>query len=163
MAETQDIQAELVSRFPFMAERIRLQRERRLWAWCPPEKFAEVFEYAYRQMKFTMLSTITALDEGATLGMIYHLNRESGAMLNLSTSVPKDNPVIQTVTPYFPAADAYEREANDLLGMKVQGLPPGSRYPLPDSWPADEHPLRKDWKPKEVADAPGGKEENANA
>ena len=109
MSEEQDIQSELVAKFPF-------------------------------------LCTITGLDNGATLGAMYHLARESGVMLNLSVNVPKENPVLQTVSGYFPAADAYEREMNDLLGTDVQGLPPGNRYPLPDDWPKDQHPLRKDWK-----------------
>ena len=63
--------------------------------------------------------------------------------------VPKDEPVLQTVTGYFPAAELYEREMVDLLGMQVQGLPPGTRYPLPDGWPAGQYPLRKDWKPRD--------------
>ena len=162
MAETQDIQAELVARFPFMAERLRVARERRIFAWVPPEKLAEVFDYVVKSMQFTMLSAITALDEGATLGMIYHLARESGVVLSLSTSVPKDKPVVQIVTPYFPAADAYEREAVDLLGLQVQGLPPGSRYPLPDNWPAGECPLRKDWKPKNAVAGAGEEEAKSN-
>ena len=162
MAETQDIQAELAARFPFMVERLRVARERRIFAWVPPEKLAEVFDYVYKSMKFTMLSAITALDEGATLGMVYHLDRESGVVLSLSTSVPKDNPVIQSVTPYFPAADAYEREAVDLMGLRVEGLPPGSRYPLPDTWPAGEWPLRKDWKPKSAVAEAGGQEGKPN-
>jgi Ni,Fe-hydrogenase III component G len=29
----------------------------------------------------------------------------------------------------------------------VEGLPAGNRYPLTDDWPADQFPLRKDWKP----------------
>ena len=33
----------------------------------------------------------------------------------------------------------------DLLGFQVQGLTEGSRYPLPDVWPAGQYPLRKDW------------------
>ena len=46
----------------------------------------------------------------------------------------------------FPAAHIYERELVDLLGAKVEGLPPGNRYPLPDDWPEVQYPLRKDWK-----------------
>jgi Ni,Fe-hydrogenase III component G len=34
----------------------------------------------------------------------------------------------------------------DLLGIKVNGLASGHRYPLPDNWPKGEYPLRKDWK-----------------
>ncbi len=96
-------------------------------------------------MEFSILCTITGLDLGDKLGVIYHLARVDGTVLNLSTSVSKEEPVIQSVTPYFPAADAYEREMVDLLGMQVQGLPPGYRYPLPDGWPEGQYPLRKDW------------------
>ena len=70
-------------------------------------------------------------------------------MLNLKTTVPKDKPVIKTVTDYFKQAVLYERELEDLLGMKVEGLPEGRRYPLPDNWPVGDHPLRKDWKLKQ--------------
>ncbi len=162
MEESQAVQAELVSRFPFLADRIRVARSRRLFVSVPPEKLAEVFDHLVKGMHFTMLSAITSLDEGATLAVVYHLDRESGVVLSLSTSVPKEKPVVQTVTPYFPAADAYEREAIDLMGLQVQGLPPGSRYPLPDNWPAGEYPLRKDWKPKDAAAGEGEEEAKFN-
>jgi len=54
--------------------------------------------------------------------------------------------VIKTITDIFPPADIYERELEDLLGAKVDGLGDGKRYPLPDDWPKGEYPLRKDWK-----------------
>ena len=34
----------------------------------------------------------------------------------------------------------------DLLGIKVNGLAEGQRYPLPEDWPKGDYPLRKDWK-----------------
>jgi Ni,Fe-hydrogenase III component G len=67
-------------------------------------------------------------------------------MLNLKTWVLKENAAIKTVTDTFSAADIYEREISDLLGIKMEGLAPGRRYPLPDDWPDGEYPLRKDWK-----------------
>ena len=105
-----------------------------------------MFDYVVKNMKFCVLGAITGLDEGATLGLIYHLGRENGIVLNLSTSVPKEKPVLKTVTSYFPAADVYEREVIDLLGFQIEGLPEGNRYPLTDDWPAGQYPLRKDWK-----------------
>jgi Ni,Fe-hydrogenase III component G len=146
MHEEQAILTELAAKFPFLADKVRVTRIRRVFADVPSEKFTEVFDYAVRKMSFSILCTITGLDNGATFGAIYHLARESGVMLNLVTSVPKENPVLQTVTGYFPAADHYEREMNDLFGMKVEGLAPGTRYPLPDDWPDGQYPLRKDWK-----------------
>ncbi len=110
------------------------------------ESFADVFEFVVKQMNFTILCAITGMDHGATMGVIYHLAREGGCVLNLSVQVPKEKPVLRTVTGYFPAAEAYERELADLFGFQVEGLPPGSRYPLPDDWPQGQYPLRKEWK-----------------
>jgi len=94
------------------------------------------------------LCAITGVDRGDALGAIYHVARVNGVMLNLSVRIDRSSPVIQSVTPYFPAAQVYEREMIDLLGIQVRGLPPGSRYPLPDDWPKDQFPLRKDWNPE---------------
>jgi membrane-bound hydrogenase subunit beta len=153
----QNIQLELARKFDFLRDKIRIQRVRRMYVHVPVEKFPEVFDYVVKNMKFCVLSAMTGLDEGATLGLIYHLGRENGIMLNLSTSVPKEKPVLKTITSYFPAADVYEREVIDLLGFQIEGLPQGSRYPLTDDWPAGQYPLRKDWKgetlaPKEVSE-----------
>jgi Ni,Fe-hydrogenase III component G len=148
MTAEEKIKEDLCARFAFLSDQVRIARVRRIFAEVPQDHFAEVFEFAIKELKFVMLCTITGLDEGATLGIIYHLAQESGVTLNLHTHVPKDKPVVQTVSNHFPAADVPERELIDLLGIDVQGLPPGHRYPLPDDWPKDEHPLRKDWKPR---------------
>ena len=144
--EEQNIVSELSLLFPAMKDKMRIQRARRIWAEAPADKFAEAFDCLVSRMGFGILCTITGLDTGATLTVVYHLGRENGIVLSLSVSVPKDAPVLKSVTPYFPAADAYEREMVDLLGVQVQGLREGPRYPLPDDWPAGQFPLRKDWK-----------------
>ena len=147
MGEEQTIQAALTTRFPALQDKIRVQRERRVFVDVPHADLAAVFDYIVKDMQFSILCAITGLDQDQSLGVIYHLARESGVVLNVATSVPKDKPVLQTVTGYFPAADVYEREMIDLLGMQVTGLTEGPRYPLPNDWPAGEYPLRKDWKP----------------
>jgi membrane-bound hydrogenase subunit beta len=148
MTVESSVQEQLERQFPFLKEKVKVQRQRRIFADAPSDRFMDVFDYAVKQMNFSILCTITGVDLGANLGAIYHLARTSGEVLSLSVSVDKQSPALQTVTPYFPAADCYERELIDLLGMKVQGLPPGSRYPLPDGWPEGQYPLRKDWKPE---------------
>lgn len=136
---------ELINRFGALADKTRVQREKRLYTEADYNNFENVFAYAVNTMKFVILCTITGLDEGENIALIYHLADESGTIMNIKTSVPKTKPVIRTMMSYFPAAEIYERELNDLLGVKVDGLPQGLRYPLPDDWPADEYPLRKDW------------------
>jgi membrane-bound hydrogenase subunit beta len=159
LVEEEKIKQLLVEKFGLPADKITVQRERRIWANIPTEQFGEIFSYATDKMGFVILATITGLDEGPTLGAIYHLARESGIILNLHISVPKDKPVIKTISERFPAAEAYEREMVDLLGIQVEGLPAGNRYPLPDGWPTGQYPLRKDWK----QDATGKTEVKENA
>jgi Ni,Fe-hydrogenase III component G len=160
MAEEQAIQAELVAKFPFLDSKIRIARVRRMFAEAPAEQAGEVLGHLQDRMQFSILCAMTGLDLGATLGVIYHLARPSGIVLNLATAVPKEKPVLQSVTARFPAAACYERELADLLGFQVQGVPEGPRYPLPDSWPAGQYPLRKDWKPDSLPGAPRKREDS---
>ena len=148
MANEQDIINSLTKKFPFLENNIRIQRQRRIFADLSSENFEEVFKYAVNELKFSVLCAITGLDEGQALGIIYHIACKGEIVLNLKISIPKDKPILQTITHYFPGAEVYERELVDLLGADVRGLGPGKRYPLPDDWPAGEYPLRKDWKAK---------------
>jgi len=146
MSAEEDIKQKLINKFRCLESNIKIQRSRRISLETGYNNFPEVFDYAVKQLKFSHLCTITGLDEQEKLSFIYHLAHDSGIVLNLKTSLPKENPALKTVMPYFPGAEVYERELVDLLGVKVEGLPAGHRYPLTDDWPIDQYPLRKDWK-----------------
>jgi membrane-bound hydrogenase subunit beta len=163
MEETLAVQADLMKRFARAVTNVRVPRARRIFAEVALADRAGVFDTLVRELGFSILLTITGLDLGEKLGVIYHLARPSGVVLNLSTVLPKPEPVLPSVTSYFPAAELYERELFDLLGIKVQGLPEGPRYPLPDDWPDGQFPLRKDWDPKSLQQGPAGPSEVHNA
>lgn len=145
MMREESIKKFLTGKFAFLADKVRIQRQRRIFADVPADNFFGVLDYAIKELDFVFLCTITGLDEGENLSFIYHLTRQDGVKLNLKISVPKTNPVIKTVTDRFPGAEIYEREVMDLLGARVEALAEGRRYPLPDNWPAGQYPLRKDW------------------
>ena len=142
----QEIKQELEDKFSYLKDAVIIKRKGRIFAQVPLDKFNAVFVYAVKQMHFLALSAITGLDTGDGFEVIYHLNQEGKVLLNLSVSLSKENPAVDSVTAYCPSADIYERELVDLLGIKVNGLASGHRYPLPDNWPKGEYPLRKDWK-----------------
>lgn len=144
MAEEEKIKQELEGKFGYLKDAVVVKRKGRVFLHVPAEKFEEVFDYASRQMGFTALSAITGLDERDALAVVYHLNKEGSVILSLKVRVDRALPVIKTVTAYFPSADIYERELVDLFGVRVEGLAPGSRYPLPDNWPDKKYPLRKE-------------------
>ena len=154
MSEAEILRSELEERFALAPEAVKVQREKRVWIQADQKTTEHIFEYLVKLQGFRILCTITGLDEGENLGFIYHLARDGGMMANLKTACPK-GAAIRTVTGFFPGAAIYERELEDLLGARVEGLPPGQRYPLPEDWPTGDHPLLKDWKPRTTAPEAG--------
>jgi len=149
MKAEEEIVNNIKNKFPQFSELVTIQRARRIWLKVPYESFEEVLNFLVKDLTFSSLCTITGTDDGEMLGVVCHIARKDGIVLNLKTQVPKSNPVWKSICTVFPGSTFYEREIADLLGFKVEGLPPGKRYPLPDDWPEGEYPLRKDWQPKE--------------
>jgi membrane-bound hydrogenase subunit beta len=149
------IQQAFASRFPHLADKFAITRVRRIFIDIQPNDFDKVFAFAVKESGAIILCSITGLDEGETLCAIYNLACENGIMINIKTHVPKQTPVLNTIIGTFPNADIYERELVDILGFSVNGLPEGKRYPLPDSWPAGQYPLRKDFDPAVLSGVKG--------
>ncbi len=143
------IKEKLEGRFGTNLSNWTIQRKGRLYVELPREVLVEVVQFAKEELGFDHLSTITGLDAGEHLELIYHLFAK-GMLLNLKTKLPLSDPKVKTITQLFPGAEPYERELEDMLGATVEGLPPGRHYPLPEDFPPGQHPLRKGWK---VSDA----------
>lgn len=82
-----------------------------------------------REPRFDVVITLTALDPPERIRII--------------TGLPGDDPTLPSITPVFPGADFYEREAFDLFGIHFAGHPDLTRILLPDDWSG--YPLRKDF------------------
>ncbi len=63
--------------------------------------------------------------------------------LRLRVLVPESDPEVESLFPLYPGAEAMEREAYDLLGIRFRGHPDPTRILLPQDW--EGHPLRKDY------------------
>jgi Ni,Fe-hydrogenase III large subunit/Ni,Fe-hydrogenase III component G len=95
------------------------------------------------------VSAITGIDLGATIGVFYHI-RTSNSFLTVVAEVPKDNAKIQTISDIAPSAALHELEVADLLGVKFEGNPSAGHFVLPETWPEDVFPLRKDVNASEI-------------
>jgi NADH-quinone oxidoreductase subunit C len=100
---------------------------------------------------FDMLSCITALDNGpqaGTMELIYNLySIPFNHHLALRVIVPRENPLVDTVSDIWRTADWHEREAYDMFGIRFRGHPDLRRILMPADW--EGHPLRKDYKHQE--------------
>ncbi len=76
--------------------------------------------------------------------MNYHLLRlERGApRVRVQAWLDEDEP-IDSVIGVWPTADWHEREAFDMMGIRIEGHPNLTRILMPDDW--EGHPLRKDY------------------
>jgi NADH-quinone oxidoreductase subunit C len=96
------------------------------------------------ELWFDSLLCLSAVDEGENLAVVYHLfsmlHRHRFALKALVSS---HNPTLPSVEHVWKAANWYEREAYDLMGIRFDGHPDLRRILLPDDWPG--HPLRKDY------------------
>lgn len=81
----------------------------------------------------------------------------SRAMVRVRVQVPESDPEIRSVFDLYPGADAMEREAYDMFGIRFVGHPDLTRILMPEDW--EGHPLRKDYAvgrvPVQFKEAPG--------
>jgi len=92
------------------------------------------------------LVQIAAVDNGKTFELIYHLSGPHKMVVALAIELPRDKPEAPTTSDLLPPAGIYERQIHDLLGITFRGHPALNRIILNEDWPANEFPLRKDWK-----------------
>lgn len=148
MTREETIVDRISSRFPELKERIKIARKRRIFVDPPEALFEGLCEFACNELQFISLVSIVGTDEGEHLGAMYVLAADDGELLSIRRFLPRSSPVLDSLTPRFPNAEYYEKELVDMFGFRVEGLPPGPRYPLPDDWPEGQYPLRKEWKPE---------------
>jgi len=81
---------------------------------------------------------------GGGYRMMYHLSalEPDKPQVQLAVDLDADTPHVPTSTDVYPAANWYERESFDMMGVQFDGHPDLRRIYMPDCW--DGHPLRKD-------------------
>ena len=75
--------------------------------------------------------------------MSYHLVAvPGGRRVRVQVWLDEDEPV-ESVVPVWPTADWHEREAWDMMGIRIEGHPNLTRLLMDDDW--EGHPLRRDY------------------
>ena len=97
------------------------------------------------------LSTITGLDLGQSIGIIYHFWYERNT-IHVKTFVPNTAPTALSIVDIIPGAILYEMEIHDMFGVTFTGNPwMDKKLLLPDNWPSDlPPPLLKNARAAEI-------------
>lgn len=124
------------------------QAEDQVTVTVPKDMLPDVVEFLYYG-RGGWLPNMVANDERPINGnyaLYYLLSMEESdpGFVTVRAEVDPQSMEYPSVTPRVPACVWNEREAFDLFGLRAQGLPDERRLVLPDDWPADLYPLRKD-------------------
>lgn len=112
----------------------------------------KVFKNAIKHLcdlQFPHLAVVSGNDLGKTIELIYHFVLNYGIRLgeinlNISLEIPKSKPEIETICELIPGALITEREKQEMLGVKIIGIPDERRLFLPDDIKEDIYPWRRD-------------------
>jgi membrane-bound hydrogenase subunit beta len=121
-----------------------------IWLEVEPRDFKEAVKLLCT-IQFPHFAIISDNDTGEEIKLTYHFSiyygdRFKEISLNLATNLPKNNLKIPTITDLIPGAQTAEREVKEMLGVTIEGLPVLSNVFLPQDFPKDVYPLRKDEK-----------------
>ncbi|MCB0326856.1 MAG: NADH-quinone oxidoreductase subunit C [Bdellovibrionales bacterium] len=119
------------------------------WVRVHPEKIQEFLSFVknHADFSFDFLRSLAGVDYQQYIEINYILfSYAHGHELIVKTQVNIEQPFISSVEKIWPAANWYEREVFDLLGVSFKGHSDMRRILLPDDW--EGHPLRKNYREK---------------
>ena len=118
-------------------------RSNRIKITTNPENIRTAITAARDMLLCDRLVTMSSVDNGRSLELIYHLIGPHRMVVSVATELPRDKPEIQSMADYLLPAGIYERQIHDLLGIYFNGHPDLKKLILNEDWPADEHPLQE--------------------
>jgi membrane-bound hydrogenase subunit beta len=122
-------------------------RKNRIRIKIVPDKLHNAITTGQAVLGLDRLITISTIDNGETFELLYHLIGPHRIIISLTIDLPRNQPVMHTVSDLLPPAGIYERQIHDLFGIMFTGHPGLKKVILNEDWPDNEYPLRKDWKP----------------
>jgi len=123
----------------------KVQRARRIFVTVDRSTYKEVVKFLKDEIGVTHVSTMSGVDTLERFEVIPHFSYK-GIVISVRSIIPRDDPVIDTISDVIPGALFYEKEIHEMFGIDIKGHPDLSHLELPDDWPEGLYPLRKDVK-----------------
>jgi membrane-bound hydrogenase subunit beta len=128
---------------------VRKNKFRSLWVEVKKSAFRDAVGHICRLQEYPHLAIISSSDLGADVELIYHFTIYYGhhleeLSLGLRVKLSKSDLSIPTITDLIPGAIFTERETQEMMGVKVVGIPDGRRLFISEDVPEGVYPWRKD-------------------
>lgn len=120
-----------------------------LWVEIVPEALHDAVAHITELEQMPHFSVISSADLGDEVEVCYHFSlyygrRQSAIALVLRFRLNKSNLVVSTITDLVPGAIFSEREQQEMMGIRVEGIPDDRRLFVSDSFPDGVYPWRRD-------------------
>jgi len=126
---------------------IEQKTEKRIFLPCEAENAYAVNKFLFKDLALRFVIA-TGIDSDDCFEILYHFsNDETGCVVTVKALIhDRENPAIESITPFLPGAEWIEREIHDILGIDFKNHPNLKRLILADDWPEGVYPLRKEVK-----------------
>jgi len=120
-----------------------------VWMRVDNSIFKDAIKHLFTFDKYPHLAVTSGYDMGSNIELVYHFSiyhgeRNREVSINITVELPKSNPVIETITDLIPGAVITEQEKQEMLGIKVKGIPKDTRVFISDDFPKGVFPWRRD-------------------
>jgi NADH:ubiquinone oxidoreductase subunit C len=123
---------------------VREHNPRRAYVTVSNDDWIPVTRFMYEK-EHGRLATASGSDRPTGVELLYHFVMDrDGTVVNVRTTLAKPFPKIESLTPYYPAADFIEREIFDFLGVEFVGHPDPRKLLSSHDRPPDFHAMRRD-------------------
>ena len=122
-----------------------------IWMNVDRSVFKNVVKHLMTLEEYPHLAVVSGYDMGKNIDLVYHFSiyfgvRYKEISLNMTVELPKSKPEIESICDLIPGALITEQEKQEMLGVKVKGIPKDKRAFVSDDFPKGVYPWRKDEK-----------------
>jgi NADH:ubiquinone oxidoreductase subunit C len=136
--------------FPADVKEATTVRRSRINVTVAPEKITDIAIFLRDKLGYDHPSGVSAVDYNreARFEIVYHLSTiqnpdQQDIIINLKTSVPRNNPRATSLVKVWPGVENYERESQEMFGIQFEGHPRPEKLFLNDNWDGPP-PMRKE-------------------
>jgi membrane-bound hydrogenase subunit beta len=120
-----------------------------IWMTVDNSVFKDAVKHLMEFEQYPHLAVASGYDMGKNINLVYHFSlgfetRFKEINVNMTVELPKKKPEIETLTDLIPGALITEQEKQEMLGVKVKGIPKDTRVFISPDFPIGMYPWRKD-------------------
>jgi len=122
---------------------------KRVWFDIDRSHLKEAVAHLAKEWPDPHFAVCSGYDLGKEVVMNYHFSvnyavRLGEIVITMRVSLPKKDLTVDSITDIIPGAVISEREMQEMMGVKIKGIPDSRRLFLDESFPRKVFPWRKD-------------------